>query len=108
METIKGKFICSIADILPGASRSFEGPGGKPGILLNVEGMLKAFVNYCPHQGGETAPSVLPDGTPSLHCKLQWSFFDLITGVCLSGPPPEGSSLRQLALIVKDDKVYYE
>jgi len=94
-------------DIAPGASKAFSGPGGKSGILLNVEGTLKAFVNYCPHQGGEVALVGCNEGTCRLQCTLHGALFDPFSGMCLSGPPPAGSSLRELVLVVEGGNIYY-
>lgn len=108
MEQTKGKFICVINDIPAGSSKPFAGPGGKPGILFNIGGVLKAFVNHCPHQGGPVALSQLPDGVSVLQCQFHGALFDPISGMRLSGPPPEGSSLRELRVVLEEEKVYYE
>lgn len=102
------KIICRVEDIPVGAAKSFSGPGGKPGILFNIGGALKAFMNHCPHQGGPVALSTLPDGAPVLQCQFHGALFDPASGARLSGPPPDGSSLRELALIVEGGKVYYQ
>lgn len=101
-------FICNLDDVAEKSFKIFSGPGGKEGILLKAGGKLKAFVNSCPHMGGRTVLESRGTGKCVLRCQSHGATFDPETGRALSAPAPEGSGLRELHVIVEDNKIYYK
>ena len=102
------KFICNAGDIAENSFKIFSGPGGKEGILLNLAGKFKAFVNSCPHMSGPVELERCDGDERILKCQWHGATFDPETGRALSAPAPEGSGLRELRVIVEDNKIYYE
>lgn len=102
------KFICHTAELAENSYRIFPGPGGKEGILLNRGGKLSAFVNSCSHMGGPTALEPCGDGVCRLRCQWHGATFDAESGQALTPPAPRGSALRELRVIIEDNKIYYE
>ena len=102
------KFICNPRDIAENSFKIFAGPGGKEGILLNLAGKFKAFVNSCTHKEGPVRLEQCEDDACILKCQWHGATFDPETGRALSAPAPEGSGLRELNIIVEDDKIYYQ
>ena len=106
---MKKRFICKENDISNNETRSFPGPGGKDAILMKVNGELRAYVNSCPHMGG----SIMLEGCKEggicvLRCQWHGASFNALNGEVLSGPPPSGSSLRELPLIIEGNNIYYQ
>ncbi len=102
------KFICNSGDIAENSFKIFSGPGGKEGILLNLAGKFKAFVNSCPHMSGRTVLESCGEGKCVLRCQSHGATFDPESGRALSAPAPEGSELRELNVIIEDNKIYYQ
>jgi len=84
-----------------------EGAGRRDIILVRRDGVLRAYVNSCPHQGVplETFPHkfLTADGSQFV-CSAHGARFRVEDGVCVSGPC-EGKSLRALAFSVVDGDV---
>lgn len=101
------KEICKTddADLQDNGWKSFDGPGGKPGIILKVGKEYRGFMNVCTHMGGPTLP-VEREGGGILKCQWHGAEFDL-NGRALTRPAPAGSLLRPLTLEVKDGVIYY-
>lgn len=93
-------------DLVTRGWKSFDCFGGKVCLVLKDEHGLRGFVNVCPHMGGPTAP-IEKDGVGILKCQWHGAEFDIKSGLRLSGPPPEGSSLRVLPLTVENGVIYY-
>jgi nitrite reductase/ring-hydroxylating ferredoxin subunit len=71
---------------------------------------LMAYHNACPHQGRSLnfAPDRFLIGDDGLLvCAHHGAAFDLDSGDCLAGPC-KGSSLRAIAIRVRDDEVWLE
>ncbi|MDO8500095.1 MAG: Rieske (2Fe-2S) protein [bacterium] len=105
---LSNTFICNKEEIAENSFKIFLGPGGKEGILVNIGGKLKAYVNSCPHMNGPTELEQCGDGACVLKCKWHGATFEPETGKALSAPAPEGSALRGLDVIIEDNKIYYQ
>ena len=102
------KLICNKNEIPKNSFQTFSGPGGKEGILLNLGGKFKAFVNSCPHMAGPVELERCEGDACVLKCQWHGATFDPETGKALTAPAPEGSGLRELNVIIEDDKIYYQ
>lgn len=85
--------------------------GGKDGIVVNVGGAYHAYINFCPHAGGNLLPEDCANGGKDgeqclLKCQLHGSHFDATTGGVLN--PPAEAPLRKLELIIEDGKIYLQ
>lgn len=105
-------FICDAEALkIPGSFKMFPATGGKEGIVINVAGEYRAYVNYCPHKGGPLLPEDCARAGASgeiclLKCQWHGSHFDAATGKVLT--PPAEMPLRKLELIVEHGKIYYQ
>ena len=72
---------------------SLDGPLN--GFVVNVGGVLHAYVNRCPHAG--TALDLLREGFLAPGGRLLVSVFTPETGVCVEGPCP-GARLERLPI----------
>ena len=88
-----------------------EGPFDEQGILLRTSNGVRAFKNECRH-----LPMRLDDREPAeiwdehgrhLVCNSHGARYRPDDGLCVSGPC-EGSHLKKLPVMVKDDEVYLE
>ncbi|MBI3627179.1 MAG: Rieske 2Fe-2S domain-containing protein [Candidatus Sungbacteria bacterium] len=86
----------------------FDCFGGKTCLVIKEGEAYRGFVNTCPHMQGEVRPWDKTTGERVLQCKTHGAEFDYATGARLSGPPPEGSSLRALQFFVEQDVIYYK
>ena len=93
-------FIAKIADVLSGSSVDFTYKE-KPGILVNIEGEYKAYVNVCTHNGCQTKFA-----GKSLNCPCHGSRFEAATGEVLQGPA--AARLRKIKVFLEGDSVYFE
>lgn len=96
------------------ALNAIPDPGGAPAdyaglpiLIVRSGGLIKAFVNVCPHQG---RPLCLPSGKTLVSearyvvCPFHGASFDIETGACAGGPAG-GAGLKPVAVEIVDDHV---
>lgn len=104
------RFICNTSDLAVfGSYKIFPATSGKDGIVVNVAGAYHAYINYCPHAGGNLLPEDCNEGDKNgqvclLKCQLHGSHFDASSGNVIT--PPAETPLRKLELIIEDGKIY--
>ncbi|MFM9888898.1 MAG: Rieske (2Fe-2S) protein [Burkholderiales bacterium] len=101
--------LCPADEIGEGQARGFlvgEGAARRDVILLRRGGVVRAYVNSCPHQGTplETFPDRFLDADGLLVCSTHGARFRVEDGVCVSGPC-EGKSLQAIACVVCGENV---
>ncbi|HTZ57145.1 MAG TPA: Rieske (2Fe-2S) protein [Acidobacteriaceae bacterium] len=70
--------ICAKSDLpLPGQAREFSA-GSRPLCIANVDGVIRALDNECPHRGGPLAEGMIENGR--LICPWHAWSFDPATG----------------------------
>lgn len=74
---------------------------GKKAVLLYNDGEVRAFESKCTHKGG---PLKFKGGR--FVCQYHGATFDPLTGKALTRPAPEGSSLTEIILTIKDGGIY--
>ena len=104
--------ICKASDITPkGKEIRIPGEDGPFYLMVFRRGdRLLAYHNSCPHQGRSLnfAPDRFLIGDDGLLvCAHHGAAFDLDTGDCTQGPC-EGSSLRAIAISIRDDEVWLD
>ncbi len=97
--------LCHAGEIAEGQARGFlvgEGVLRRDVILVRRDGVLRAYVNACPHQGTplETFPDRFLDQDGLLVCSTHGARFRVEDGFCVSGPCA-GKSLQALAYVVE-------
>jgi nitrite reductase/ring-hydroxylating ferredoxin subunit len=98
--------LCHADEIADGQARGFlvgEGVARRDVILVRRDGVLRAYVNACPHQGTplETFPDRFLDQGGLLVCSTHGARFRIEDGYCISGPC-EGKSLQAIAYVVEN------
>jgi nitrite reductase/ring-hydroxylating ferredoxin subunit len=102
--------ICRADEIAEGQARGFvigEGAARRDVILVRREGVVRAYVNSCPHQGTplETFPDrFLSSDGKLLICSTHGARFRVGDGLCVSGPCL-GKSLQAIVCVVVDGAV---
>lgn len=103
--------VCRVDEVAEGEARGFvigEGAARRDFILLRRGGVLRAYVNSCPHQGTplETFPDrfLSHDGSV-LICSTHGARFRVDDGVCISGPCL-GKALGVVAHSERDGSVW--
>jgi nitrite reductase/ring-hydroxylating ferredoxin subunit len=101
--------LCHADEIAEGQARGFlvgEGVLRRDVILVRRDGVLRAYVNACPHQGTplETFPDRFLDADGLLVCSTHGARFRVEDGFCVSGPCA-GKSLQRLAWTVENGDV---
>jgi toluene monooxygenase system ferredoxin subunit len=81
--------VCGVDDLWIGDMDAFS-VGGKPVLLVNVEGIFKAYSNICPHQDIPLVEGKL-DGCV-LTCRAHHWEFDITSGASIN---PSGQRLTQ-------------
>jgi len=94
-------FIATTEKIKEGESFPFTYKGRKA-ILIIWNGEFKAFINMCTHDAG---PICLKDGV--ILCKKHYAEFDPATGIATKLPAPPKSSLLEIKLHIRDNKIYH-
>ena len=94
-------FLAKASDIPPGRGKAFFSEGKKL-FVVNVGSAFKAYINYCPHQGG----SMRYDGA-RLQCSWHGAQFDAHTGRSTRGPAAEGSVLEAIDIAREGDDLYW-
>jgi nitrite reductase/ring-hydroxylating ferredoxin subunit len=104
------RVICRVADLEEGAARSFTiGRGDWPlrGLILRVQGELRAYENRCPHAGHPLnlrSDEFLTHDGQLLLCHSHGALFEKRTGYCMAGPCA-GQSLTSLPLLIEGNFV---
>jgi len=102
--------LCRDHEISEGAARGFligEGAEQVDVVLVRRGGVLRGYVNSCPHQAMplETFPDKFLNGDGSLFvCSTHGARFRVEDGYCVSGPCA-GKSLAAVAVDVADGVV---
>ena len=100
--------VCRADEIGEGCARGFiVGEARVDVVVVRRGGVLRAYVNSCPHQGTplETFPDRFLNGDGSLLiCSTHGARFRVEDGYCVSGPCV-GKSLRAVACSIEDGKV---
>lgn len=92
-------------------TRSFQvGEGDWPlqGLLVQVDGQLRAYINRCPHNRHPLNLSdhdFLVPGKKLLRCSSHGALFEPESGLCVSGPCV-GQRLASLPCWVEDGQVW--
>jgi toluene monooxygenase system ferredoxin subunit len=76
---------------------------GRPVLLVNVGGEIRAFEDRCAHKGLPLSEGRLLDGV--LTCKAHDWQYDAATGRCLN---PCGFALRAIPVEVRDGAIWIE
>lgn len=91
-----GALVCESNRVAEGAAKclAVESPAGRfPLLLLRRGGVVRAYVNACPHQHlplDYRSSSVLSADGHRLLCSAHGAIFDAATGACLSGDGADG------------------
>ena len=91
-----GKF----SEIPLGQFKKFE-VDGQAVVVLNMDGRPKAYLDKCPHMGGQ----MRFDGK-RLKCSLHGALFDAETGMGKSPPVEEGAKLTSVKLVMEGDDLF--
>ncbi len=93
--------VAQVGEIAVGKTKSFRF-GIKNGIAYNDGGVIKAYLNFCPHMGGSVD---LVNGE-KFRCRMHFAEFDAKSGDRLSGEAPEGTKLQHIELTEKDGQLF--
>jgi nitrite reductase/ring-hydroxylating ferredoxin subunit len=107
------KVICPLHEVPEGGCRGFTlGGGGRPldGLLVNVNGQIRGYINRCPHAGNRL--NMLPHRFLSpdnsvIVCASHGALFEKGNGYCVAGPCV-GRSLTPVALRIESGYVLIE
>jgi nitrite reductase/ring-hydroxylating ferredoxin subunit len=99
--------VCNLTDIPDDSAREFQ-KDGQPVVLVKHDGLVRAFVNWCPHLGIEL--NFMPDqfmdsDNQFIMCANHGALFEIDSGDCLSGPC-SGDKLIPVPLEVRGDEVW--
>ncbi|MFM9863539.1 MAG: Rieske (2Fe-2S) protein [Micropepsaceae bacterium] len=103
-----GVLLCRADEVAEGQARGFligDGVARRDVILVRRGGVLRAYVNACPHQGTplDTFPERFLDRDGRLFvCSTHGARFRVEDGFCVSGPCV-GKALAMIAVAVADD-----
>jgi len=104
------RVICPLHELADPGTKGFTmGSGDWPlrGFVVRRGGVVRAYVNHCPHAGfplnWESDGFLAPDASLLL-CVMHGALFEIDTGHCVAGPC-EGSALRALPVHVRDGYV---
>jgi nitrite reductase/ring-hydroxylating ferredoxin subunit len=103
--------LCALEDLRPGAAKeaSVEGVDGpRHLVLLLAGGLVRAYLNACPHQGRNLAyapDEFLFDPRGRLVCPHHGACFDVDSGACVDGPC-KGAFLTPVDITLKDGFVF--
>ena len=106
---MSGVVLCRADEVAEGQARGFligEGVARRDVILVRRGGVLRAYVNACPHQGTplETFPDRFMDQEGLLVCSTHGARFRVEDGFCVSGPC-DGKALTAIACAVENGVV---
>lgn len=92
--------VARLSDLPPGTGRVVE-VDGRPIALFNVEGVVRAVDNACPHQGGSLGEGFLKGCVVT--CPLHFWQFDLATG---RSPDFPEISVDRYAVKISGDEIH--
>jgi nitrite reductase/ring-hydroxylating ferredoxin subunit len=105
------RLICPAAEVAErGRGVRFELEEGVTGFVVRHRGVLRAFVNRCPHMGTELdwQPGEFYDfGGLYLVCSTHGALFEPATGYCVAGPC-RGASLEPLQVREREGEVFIQ
>lgn len=107
------RVICALHELAdPGAKGFTMGAGEWPleGFVVRRGGVVRAYVNHCPHAGfplNWSPDGFLAPGAPLIQCAMHGALFEIETGACIAGPCP-GLRLRELPVQVQRGYVMLE
>ncbi len=88
-----------------------EGPFEEEGILVRVDGAVRAYKNECRHVSlrldGREPGEVMTDDGAHLCCSHHGALYRADDGLCVAGPC-RGSHLRPLPVHLEDGMVYLD
>ena len=99
--------VCNLIDIPDDSAREFQ-KDGQPVVVVKHDGLVRAFVNWCPHLGIELnfmPDQFMDDDGRFLVCANHGALFEPGNGACLSGPC-SGDSLTAVPLDVRDGEIW--
>ena len=99
--------VCNLIDIPDDSAREFQ-KDGQPVVVVKHDGLVRAFVNWCPHLGIELnfmPDQFMDDEGRFLVCANHGALFEPENGACLSGPC-SGDSLTAVPLDVRDGEIW--
>lgn len=76
--------LANVADVLPGTSHVVQIAPDKEVALFNINGVIYALDNICPHQGGPLGEGEVEDYC--VICPWHGWTFDVRTGECINLP----------------------
>ncbi len=94
-------FIAKTSDLKDGELKKFKYKG-RDAVLVKTGDNFHAFIDYCTHAGGP-----LTMENCKLKCVTHYALFNPETGEAETLPAPEGSSLMEIKIKVKDGKIYH-
>jgi nitrite reductase/ring-hydroxylating ferredoxin subunit len=103
------KVLCAFNDLADGAAIAvdIDAPtGGFSLVLTQVNEIIRAFYNECPHAGRrlDWAPGKFLIENNQLICAAHGATFSMDSGECVSGPC-RGSALRSVEIHVENGQV---
>lgn len=106
--------LCLLSDIEDGNARGFDpGEFGRDRIFVVRRGQgFSAWFNACPHRGYQGASmawrkdAYLNGSKDAIVCSGHGAWFDIESGVCLSGPCP-GEGLKKADVRLAEDGYLY-
>jgi nitrite reductase/ring-hydroxylating ferredoxin subunit len=87
-----------------------EGDRGERGFAIRHGGVVRAFVNVCPHAGTELdwqPGEFFDESRLYLQCSTHGALFEPSTGFCVAGPC-RGATLQRLAVRERGGQVILE
>ena len=88
--------VATVAEVPPGSAKQVS-VQGKTLALFNVEGMIYAIENVCPHRGAPLSEGEC-EGTEVV-CPWHGARFDMKTGAHLSPPAPRGVTAFKVQVV---------
>jgi nitrite reductase/ring-hydroxylating ferredoxin subunit len=107
------RVICPLHELADPGARGFTmGRGDWPlrGFVVRRGGLVRAYVNHCPHAGfplNWNPHAFLAPAAPLILCSMHGALFDMESGLCVAGPC-EGLGLRALPVRVERGYVMLE
>jgi nitrite reductase/ring-hydroxylating ferredoxin subunit len=100
------RVVCALHELADPGARGFTmGNSDWPlrGLVVRRGGLVRAYVNHCPHAGfplNWSPHAFLAPESPLILCSMHGALFEMETGLCVSGPC-EGLGLRALPVRVE-------
>jgi nitrite reductase/ring-hydroxylating ferredoxin subunit len=104
---LEGVVLARVHELSDGCALSLVVDGGLPVLLVRSKGMIRAFVNACPHQDlplDYRGPNVLSADGMTIRCTNHQAVFSIDDGAGMSGPG-SGCRLDVLPIAVGADGV---